>query len=119
MRKMSGSKLMRLVFTLVAANLGVSGWEAVSPNVAVAQSENSAGSNSSKAVNTSSQGQAKRIKYKKDTKVDFDDELIEGGVKNPFQSTIGGRDGNMKQGFIKIRREWHDQMIMSVNGLSQ
>ena len=68
---------------------------------------------------SSNQGQAKRIKYKKDTKVDFEDELIEGGVKNPFSSMINGRDGDNKTGFVRIRKEWHDQMIMSVNGLSQ
>ena len=68
---------------------------------------------------SSNQGQAKRIKYKKDTKVDFEDELIEGGVKNPFSSMINSRDGDNKTGFVRIRKEWHDQMIMSVNGLSQ
>jgi hypothetical protein len=68
---------------------------------------------------SSNQGQAKRIKYKKDTKVDFEDELIEGGVKNPFSSMLNSRDGDNKTGFVRIRKEWHDQMIMSVNGLSQ
>ena len=68
---------------------------------------------------SSNQGQAKRVKFKKDTKVDFDDELIEGGVKNPFSSMINSRDGDNKSGFVRIRKEWHDQMIMSVNGLSQ
>ena len=67
----------------------------------------------------SSDGQTKRVKYKKDTKVNFDDALIEGGVKNPFSSMIGSRDGDNKTGFVKVRKEWHDQMIMSVNGLSQ
>ena len=86
---------------------------------AMAQNNANSNSNSNKASNTPSQGQAKRVKFKKDTKVDFDDELIEGGVKNPFQSMIGGRDGDNKAGFIRMRREWHDQMIMSVNGLSQ
>ena len=64
-------------------------------------------------------GQAKRVKFKKDTKVDFDDELIEGGVKNPFSSMINSRDGDNKSGFVRIRKEWHDQMIMSINGLNQ
>lgn len=67
----------------------------------------------------SSDGQARRVKFKKDTKVDFDDALIEGGVKTPFSSMVGSRDGDNKSGFVKIRKEWHDQMIMSVNGLSQ
>jgi hypothetical protein len=53
----------------------------------------------------SSDGQTKRVKYKKDTKVNF--------------AMIGSRDGDNKTGFVKVRKEWHDQMIMSVNGLSQ
>lgn len=70
-------------------------------------------------VNGATEGQAKKVKYKKDTKVNFDDEFIEGGVKNPFNSLIGGRDSGNKNGFIKIRTEWHDEMVKSVTGLSQ
>ncbi len=90
----------------------------LSPLLAV-EAEASGKKNRNSRVKGAKQGQSKKIRYKKDTKVDFDDELIEGGVKNPFQSMIGGRDGDNKSGFIKIRKEWHDQMIMSVNGLSQ
>lgn len=104
-------KLLNSLVVTVAVALAA---PCLSPDSASAQS-----SRRSSRVNGAADGQAKKVKYKKDTKVDFDDELIEGGVKNPFSSMIGSRDGDNKTGFIKIRKEWHDQMIMSVNGLSQ
>jgi hypothetical protein len=111
-----GLKYALAVATLLG-NLAVTTQSANAAPKSRTQGQMVASERSSKPA--SSETQAKRIKYKKDTKVDFDDALIEGGVKNPFSSMVGSRDGENKAGFVKIRKEWHDQMIMSVNGLSQ
>jgi hypothetical protein len=60
-----------------------------------------------------------KVKYKQKTDVDFGDALVEGSAKNPFMSMIGDRDQEFKRGFIKIRYDWHDALIMSVSGLGQ
>lgn len=69
------------------------------------------------------EGQAKKLKintkYKKEMTVDFDAANIEGQAKNPFASMVSQRDPNINSGFVKLRTHWHDQMIMSVSGLSQ
>lgn len=101
----------------VIANLVFSTAATAAPRFSVPRPQAIASENTAKPA--PSQGQAKRVKFKKDTKVDFEDELIEGGVKNPFSSMINSREGENKSGFVRIRKEWHDQMIMSVNGLSQ
>ena len=64
--------------------------------------------------------QSKKIKvYKKETSVNFEDTAIDGSAKNPFLSMLGSRDPEFNKGFVKIRYNWHDQLIMSVSGLSQ
>jgi hypothetical protein len=60
-----------------------------------------------------------KVKYKDKTNVDFSDALIEGAAKNPFMSLIGTRDQEFGKGFIKIRYDWHDQLIISTSGLTQ
>ena len=69
----------------------------------------------------SMEGETKRvkIKYKDKTNVDFSDALIEGAAKNPFMSMVGSRDQEFGKGFVKIRYNWHDQLIMSTSGLTQ
>lgn len=66
--------------------------------------------------------QQKAIKMKSgakaQTEVDFDESLIEGQVRNPFGSLIGRRDPDMDGGFVRIRRKWHDMMVMSASSLS-
>ncbi len=70
-------------------------------------------------ASTTEQSRKVKIKYKDKTDVNFDDALIEGAAKNPFMSMISNRDQEFSKGFIKIRHDWHDQLIMSVSGLSQ
>ena len=60
----------------------------------------------------------KRVKFKDKTSVDFDDAAIDGSVKNPFGSIVNSRDQDFDKGFIKLRYHWHDQMVMSLSGLS-
>lgn len=62
---------------------------------------------------------SKKVKFKDKTEVNFDDANIEGSVKNPFGTIVNSRDQAFNKGFIKLRYHWHDQMIMSVSGLSQ
>lgn len=60
-----------------------------------------------------------KVKFKDKTEVNFDDANIEGSVKNPFGTIVNSRDQDINKGFIKLRYHWHDQMVMSVSGLSQ
>ena len=61
----------------------------------------------------------KKVEYKKNTKVDFDESTITGERKNPFATMLNSRDQEFNKGFINIRKNWHDKMIMSVQGLAQ
>jgi hypothetical protein len=85
---------------------------------AMAQPEKKGGSNSSPAARAQSLEPSKKVKFKDKTSVDFDDANIDGSVKNPFGSIIQSRDQGFDKGFIKIRYNWHDQMVMSLSGLS-
>lgn len=113
MKHDKGSLGMNLKLAKVLGIVGLMGVALFSPG-----REETAEANR-REVKPAANEQSRRVKFKKNTKVDFDDALIEGGVKNPFSTMIGGRDGEFNQGFIKIRREWHDQMIMSIHGLNQ
>ena len=62
---------------------------------------------------------SKKVKFKDKTEVNFDDANIEGSVKNPFGTIVNSRDQDINKGFIKLRYHWHDQMVLSVSGLSQ
>lgn len=68
---------------------------------------------------TAEQSRKFKVKYKEKTNVDFSDALVEGSAKNPFMTMIGSRDQDFNRGFIKIRYDWHDALIMSVSGLGQ
>lgn len=72
-----------------------------------------------KAKNSSSLETSKKVKFKDKTELNFDAANIEGQAKNPFGSMITERDQDFNKGFIKLRYQWHDQMIMSTSGLSQ
>ncbi|MEN9530336.1 MAG: hypothetical protein RI932_2209 [Pseudomonadota bacterium] len=61
---------------------------------------------------------SKSVKYKKKTEVNFDDATIEGSVRTPFGQGLGSRDQNFKNNFIKVRKHFHDQMLMSSGGLA-
>lgn len=53
------------------------------------------------------------------TNVDFDEADITGQARNPFNSLLNARDQEGPGDFIRLRKHWHDQMIISVSGLSQ
>jgi hypothetical protein len=72
----------------------------------------------SKPVN-SEQSKKIKVKYKEKTSVDFSDALVEGSAKNPFMTMVSTRDQDFNNGFIKIRYNWHDALIMSTSGLGQ
>lgn len=62
----------------------------------------------------------KKFKVSKDkTNVDFDEASIEGQAKNPFGTLLNSRDQDFNKGFIKLRYNWHDQMLISASGMSQ
>jgi hypothetical protein len=61
---------------------------------------------------------SKRFKFKEKTNIDFEDTAIDGSVKSPFGSIINSRDQDFDKGFIKLRYHWHDQMVMSLSGVS-
>lgn len=64
--------------------------------------------------------QSRKFKLSKDkTNVDFEDANIDGMAKNPFGTYLNSRDQDFNRGFINIRKNWHDHMIMSVNGMTQ
>lgn len=52
------------------------------------------------------------------TEVNFDESLIEGSVRTPFGGILSSRDPEVNGGFVRIRRKWHDMLIMSVGSLS-
>lgn len=84
----------------------------LSSNVCLAQKKDAKKSNSLE--------QSKRFKVSKDkTEVDFDDASIEGQAKNPFGTLLNSRDQDFNKGFIKLRYNWHDQMLISASGMSQ
>jgi hypothetical protein len=80
---------------------------------------NSAGNGFKPGSSMDGQSRKVKVKYKEKTDLDFEDTTIEGTAKNPFASMLMSRDQEFKQGFIKIRYDWHDQLIMSVSGLNQ
>lgn len=86
---------------------------AVAPQLALAKGGKAPARNSSME-------QSKKFKIGKDhTSVDFDDASIEGQAKNPFGSMLNSRDQDFNKGFIKLRYNWHDQMLISASGMSQ
>ena len=60
----------------------------------------------------------KNVKYKKKTEVNFDDATIEGSVKTPDGLSLSSRDQKFDQNFIKIRKHFHDQILIGAGGLS-
>jgi len=74
--------------------------------------------NASKPTKSGSLESSKRVKYKDKTSVDFDAADIDGSAKSPFGSMGQSRDQGFDKGFIKLRYHWHDQMVMSLSGLS-
>ncbi|NBO37111.1 hypothetical protein EBU99_00845 [bacterium] len=61
---------------------------------------------------------SKSVKYKSKTEVNFDDATIEGSVRTPFGQALNSRDQNFNRNFIKYRKHFHDQMLLSTGGLS-
>lgn len=61
---------------------------------------------------------SKSVKYKSKTEVNFDDATIEGSVRTPFGQGISSRDQKFNRNFITIRKNFHDQMLLSTGGIS-
>ena len=61
---------------------------------------------------------SKSVKYKSKTEVNFDDATIEGSVRTPYGQSLNSRDQNFNRNFIKYRKHFHDQMLLSTGGLS-
>ena len=73
-------------------------------------------SNSRKKIIT----QEKMIKSKKgaaSTKIDFEAVDISGERKLPLGSSINQTRANKDGGFVKLRTEWHSEMIQSASSL--
>lgn len=102
MQKARLKKLLGVVLVLV-------GMAVMTVDVAEAQGSKGRG----KSLQTS-----KNVKYKKKTEVNFDDATIEGSVKTPFGQSLSSRDQKFDRDFIKIRRHFHDQMLIGAGGLS-
>ena len=68
--------------------------------------------------NSKSLQTSKSVKYKKKTEVNFDDANIEGSVKTPFGQSMSSRDQDFKGNFIKVRKHFHDQMLIGAGGIS-
>jgi hypothetical protein len=62
---------------------------------------------------------SKKIKFKEKTELNFDEANIDGTFKTPFGTLLNNRDQDFNKGFIKLRTNWHDQMVTSVSGISQ
>jgi hypothetical protein len=62
---------------------------------------------------------SKKVKFKDKTEINFDDANIDGTFKSPFGTLLSNRDQDFNKGFIKLRTNWHDQMVTSVSGISQ
>ena len=84
-----------------------------SPAAEAQKAKDAAANGTKKSLETS-----KRVKYSDKTAVDFDAANIDGSVKNPFGSIVQSRDQGFDKGFIRLRTHWHDQMVMSLSGLS-
>ncbi|MFZ9520639.1 MAG: hypothetical protein ACO3A4_09195 [Silvanigrellaceae bacterium] len=61
---------------------------------------------------------SKSVKYKSKTEVNFDDATIEGSVRTPFGQGISSRDQKFSRNFINVRKNFHDQMLLSTGGIS-
>ena len=61
---------------------------------------------------------SKTVKYKSKTEVNFDDATIEGSIRTPYGQSLNSRDQNFNRNFIKYRKHFHDQMLLSTGGLS-
>ena len=83
-------------------------------SLAIAQKDR----NTAKPGRTTSLETSKKVKYRDKTSVDFDAADIDGSAKNPFGTMVQSRDQDFNKGFIKLRYHWHDQMVMSLSGLS-
>jgi hypothetical protein len=97
-------KLLKLVTILSVAAFSTSAFGQ--------KSQNNAGTKSSLDV-------SKKIKFKEKTEINFDDTNIDGNFKSPFGTLMSNRDQQFNKGFIKLRTNWHDQMVTSVSGISQ
>lgn len=106
---------LRVITCIIAAATLFSAISVTFVDVAFAQKA------AKKSDKKESQDQFRRYKVqnKDRTNVDFDDALIDGKAKNPFGTLLNARDQEFNRGFINIRKQWHDHMILSVSGMAQ
>lgn len=91
----------------------VLGWLAIFTQANHALAAPKGGGSGSKSLESS-----KSVKYKAKTEVNFDDATIEGSVRTPFGQGISTRDQNFNRNFINVRKNFHDQMLLSTSGIS-
>lgn len=60
----------------------------------------------------------KTVKYKSKTEVNFDDANIDGTVRTPFGQQLNSRDQKFNRNFINVRKNFHDQMLLSTGGIA-
>jgi hypothetical protein len=61
---------------------------------------------------------SKNVKYKAKTEVNFDDANIDGTVRTPFGTSFNSRDQKFGRNFINVRKNFHDQMLLSTGGIA-
>ncbi len=61
---------------------------------------------------------SKSVKYKSKTEVNFDDANIDGTVRTPFGTSFNSRDQKFGRNFVNIRKNFHDQMLLSTGGIA-
>jgi hypothetical protein len=63
------------------------------------------------------QGQGPQVKYKKETRYDFDDDLVEGELLRPEGDFIGTRRGARHSSLIKVRENFIPEMLKSAEDI--
>ena len=61
---------------------------------------------------------SKSVKYKSKTEVNFDDANIDGTVRTPFGTSFNTRDQKFGRNFVNVRKNFHDQMLLSTGGIA-
>ena len=67
------------------------------------------------SFSASALGQEPKIQYKKKTEIDFEDVKVEGTLKRPHGSYILDKRGSSFNPLIKLKENWDQEMIDSVN----
>ncbi len=103
---------------VLGMRIGAAACVLCSLGVAWADAPPKGGADSAPKKASSLEGQGKSVKYKNHTSIDMDEANIDGSFKAPFASSLEHKKEDFNSGFIKLRTDFHDQMIKSVSGLS-